>query len=500
MRFSRNAHPNAAVARGLATSSASSRVSVPWPGETGQLAAIVEHSNDAVFSRRFDGRIATWNRAAERIFGYKAVEVIGRSSYILLPRGHRDEFRQLLASIRRGEVVQHFETERLRKDGKRIFVSLTLSPVRNEKGTLVGFSTIARDITEQRRAQEALQRSERALADLFEEASVGLIWTTAKGRVLQANRAMLEILDCKPEECLGRLLARFHPDRVMLAGLLRRLVARETLRNFQSTLRTVHRETREVLMDGSAFWEKGKIIHLRWFVRDITRRKQLEREILAISERERSAFARELHDGLGQQLSGITYLTNVVRDRLREANSGEAPALQRISSLLKQAIDQTRAVARGLSPVRPEPAGLYSALQELAVRSSQMFGMSCRFRSTKRVAVTNSETATHLYRIAQEAVHNAARHGDAKRVTVTLACSRKRVQLRILDDGKGIKTLSPRRKGLGLRIMQYRAGLLQGTVSVHARPRGGTEVCCIAPAQMLHSHEGVGKIPSATDS
>jgi len=148
------------------------------------MAAIVEHSNDAVFSRRLDGSIATWNSAAERIFGFKADEIIGRTSSAILPRGHRDEFRRLVSRIRRGEVVQHFETERLRKDGKRIFVSLTLSPVRDKIGRFISFSTIARDITEQRRAQEALQRSERALADLFQEASVGLIWTNTKGRVL----------------------------------------------------------------------------------------------------------------------------------------------------------------------------------------------------------------------------------------------------------------------------------------------------------------------------
>ena len=163
-----------------------------WPEEIRQLAAIVEHSNDAVFSRRLDGTIVTWNTAAERIFGFKAKEVIGQGSHVFIPHGHRDEFRGLLARMQKGEVVRHFETERLRKDGRHVVVSLTLSPVRDRPGRWVGFSTIARDITEQRRAQEALQRSERALADLFEEALVGLVWTTAEGRILRANRALLE--------------------------------------------------------------------------------------------------------------------------------------------------------------------------------------------------------------------------------------------------------------------------------------------------------------------
>jgi PAS domain S-box-containing protein len=462
-----------------------------WAEDARQLAWIVEHSNDAVFVRKLDGRIATWNSAAERIFGFRAQEVIGRTSERILPRGHRDEFRRLVSCIRRGQVVQHFETERLRKDGKRIFVSLTLSPVRDERGQLTGFSTIARDISEQRRAQEALQRSERALADLFEEASVGLVWTTTEGRVLRANRALLTLLECQAADCIGLPLAKFYPDRAVLADLSRRLNHRETIRNLQSTFRTLGGDLRHVLIDASAFWENGKVVHLRWFVRDISRRKQLEREVLAISERERAAFSRELHDSLGQQLSGIAYLTNVLRERLREAGSPEAEQAHSISNLLKEAIAQARAVARGLSPIRPEPDGLHGALKELADQSRKLFGMACDFRCPKPVLVVDSDTANHLYRIAQEAVHNAFRHGRAKRVIIDLTRIGNEVCLKIIDNGKGIGTLSPRRKGLGLRIMQYRAGLLQGMVSVRQRPEGGTEVRCMAPG-LLATGRGAG--------
>jgi PAS domain S-box-containing protein len=456
-----------------------------WPQGAWELAAIVEHSNDAVFSRRLDGTIATWNNAAERIFGFRAEEILDRSSKIILPRGHRDEFKQLVTRIKGGELVRHFETERLRKDGRRIVVSLTLSPIRDAMDRLVGFSTIARDITEQRRAQEALQRSERALADLFEEASVGLAWSTAKGRVLRVNRALLELLECKAEHCLGRTLGKFHPDPEVISELAKRLAGRETVRNFQTTFRAWSGNPKDVLIDASAFWEGGKVVHFRWFVRDITRRKQLEREVLSITERERAGFSRELHDGLGQQLSGITYLANVLRERLLEGHSAEAGAAQRIFRLLKQAIEQARTVARGLSPVGAEPQGLCSALKELTAQTTELFGMTCRFRCPKPVLVAESEAANHLYRIAQEGVHNALEHGHAKRITISLAHFHGLLRMKILDDGVGIGTLSPRRKGLGLRIMQYRAGLLQGTAYVRRRPKGGTEVCCSAPVAVL---------------
>jgi PAS domain S-box-containing protein len=458
-----------------------------WPETHRHHAAIVEHSNDAIFSRTLQGAITTWNAAAERIFGFRAKEIVGRRSEVLLPPGRQDEFRKLLARIRRGEVVEHFETERLRKDGKRIYVSLTLSPIRDDAERLIGFSTIARDITEQRRVREALERRERELDDLFEEASVGLLLTGCDGRILRANPALLGILERKREDCVGRALSQFHPDRAALSELLRRLTGRETVRNLQTELRTRRGGVREVLLDANAFWENGRVVHIRWFIRDITRRKQLEREVLATSERERGAFSRELHDSLGQQLSGIAYLSNVLRDRLRDQGSSHAFDAAHISKLLKQAIKETRRVSRGLSPVRPEPEGLHAALNELAAHTRAVFGVACGLYCPKPVLVEDATVANHLYRIAQEAVNNAIRHGHARRVTIGLAQRRGEVALSIVDNGKGIAALSPTRKGLGLRVMQYRAGLLQGTFSVRRRPAGGTEVRCAVPAPRLNA-------------
>jgi PAS domain S-box-containing protein len=451
------------------------------------LAAIVAHSHDAIFSRTLDGTVVTWNAAAKRVFGFTARDILGRSSQALLPRGHRDEFRRLVARIRRGEIVERYETLRLRKDGQPIHVSLTLSPIRTASGRLIGFSTIARDITEIRRAREALERSESELSDLFEEASIGLLRTTRQGRILRVNPALLSILELSTAECLGHRLNEFLPDASTGADLLRRLGRRETIRGFSTLLRAHSGRSKEVLIDASALWAKGRIVDLRWFIRDITRRKQLEREVLAISERERRAFARDLHDSLGQQLSGIAYLSNVLRERLRERDPAAAADADRISRLMKQALEETRRLSRGLSPVRAEPEGLSDALQELATHTSDVFGVSCSFRCPHPVAVADSEAATHLYRIAQEAVTNAIHHGRAGCVLIRLTQQDNRVGLAIADDGTGIAALAPNRKGLGVRVMQYRAGLLGGTLSVRRRLTAGTEVACSIPLSSLKS-------------
>jgi len=452
-----------------------------WHGLRSQLAAIVEHSNDAIFSRTFDGTIATWNAAAERIFGYTAEEIIGRSSRVLLPRGSHDEFRKLVARLRLGQMVQHFETARRRKDGARIHVSLTLSPIRDSSRGLIGFSTIARDITAQRQIRETLARRERELEDLFEQASVGLVLVSPDGSVLQANQAFLSMLERSARNVLGLPIQTFHPTASVLDDVLSHLTDRETVHNFATEFQTAKGETRFVLVDADGLWEHGRLVHSRWFVRDISRRRQLERELLENSDRERRSFAQELHDGLGQQLGGVAYLCNVLRERLAERLAPETGSAVRIFELVRKAIDDTRRMARGLSPIREEPEGLMEALRELAAQTSELKGIRCRLYCRKPVLVSDVTLAGHLYRIAQEAVGNAVKHARPRTIGIWLRGDQDRITLFITDDGRGISPLSPKRKGLGLRIMPYRAGLIRGTFDVVPRRPHGTKVSCTVP-------------------
>ena len=446
-----------------------------------ELAAIVEHSNDAIFSRKFNGTITTWNRAAERIFGFTAREIIGRSSRMILPRGHQDEFRKLVTQMRRGRVVEHFETGRIRKGGWPLHVSLTLSPIRNTSGRLVGFSTIARDITLQRQMRDIIARRERELEDLFERASVGLVMMRRDGRLLRANRAFAELVACPVAQVIGRSFRSFHNDASLLDSLLAQLAQRQTFHNLPMELVTQEGETRFVLADANAFWEEGKFVHSRWFLRDISQRKRLERELLEISERERRGLAQELHDGLGQQLGGIAYLSNVLREKLRERDAPEAPEAARISDLIHHAIEQARRIARGLSPIRSEPEGLLTALRELARQITELFGVRCEFHCRRPVMVSDPEVAGHLFRIGQEAVNNALKHAKPRSIRICLARGHDRLTLVVGDDGRGIVPVSPTNSGLGLRIMRYRAGLIRGSLSVRRRHRRGTEVICSLP-------------------
>ena len=444
-----------------------------------QLAAVVEHSNDAIFSRTFDGTITTWNAAAARIFGYAAGEVVGKSSRMLVPAGHQDEFRSLLARLRRGRVVQHFETDRLHRGGTVIRVSLTLSLIRGASGRPIGFSTIARDITEQRRLHDELARRERELNDFFEGASVGLVLVATDRVVTRGNRAFVAMVEAPGDRVVGRSLHDFHPDKAVLSDLFRRLASRETLHNFSSELRTTRGETRFVLLDADGLWVKGCLVHTRWFVRDISRRRQLERELLESADREQRRFAHELHDGLGQQLGGVAYLSSVLRERLAERAAPEAGAAGRIFDLVRKAIEDTRRMARGLSPIREAQEGLMEALRELANQTSEVRGVPCRFVCRGLALVPDVALANHLFRIAQEAVNNALNHARASAIRILLRRTRERILLMVTDDGRGIERLAPDREGMGLRIMRYRAALMRGTLEVAPHLPRGTRVSCI---------------------
>ena len=186
-----------------------------------RLAAIVESSDDAIIGKDLDGTITSWNAGAERVYGYPAAEVLGKPFSVLVPPDRTDEVRDAARRLQRGERLDHFETVRRRKDGTLIDVSVSYSPVKDDEGHLVGTAVITRDITDQKRAEERLRRSEQDLADFFENATVGLHWVGPDGTILRANRAELDLLGYAREEYVGRNIAEFHADQDVIGDILR---------------------------------------------------------------------------------------------------------------------------------------------------------------------------------------------------------------------------------------------------------------------------------------
>jgi len=217
-------------------------------------------------------------------------------------------------------------------------------------------------------------------------------------------------------------------------------------------------------------------------LQEIEARKHLEKEILNISEREQRRIGQELHDSLGQQLTGIAFMTKVLEQKLATNSPSDAAGVTEIAKLVNQATDQARALAKGLHPVGLDAGAFMSALQELAAATESLFGIRCTFESGKRVEVDDPAVAVHLYRITQEAITNAIKHGRAKNIQIRLAHGRDKCVLTVKNDGLDFpKEFEARETGLGLQIMDHRVDIIGGSLVICKAPEGGTLVTCTFP-------------------
>ena len=248
---------------------------------------------------------------------------------------------------------------------------------------------------------------------------------------------------------------------------------------------------RVMARDGRVLWFQCEAKMIRredgrpWFIHgvgfDITERKGLEEAILEISAREQRRIAQDLHDGLGQHLTGIAFMSKVLEAKLSDKTLPEAVEAAQIVKMVNQAIDNTRQLARGLHPVAAEPLGLMSALKKWASEVEALFQISCGFRCEKPLHIHDANMATHLYRIAQEAVNNAIRHGKTKNIVIRLSGKSGIGTLSIQDDGEGFPKQPASPPGVGLNIMNYRADIVGGSLKVQPNQDHGITVTCTFP-------------------
>lgn len=205
--------------------------------------------------------------------------------------------------------------------------------------------------------------------------------------------------------------------------------------------------------------------------------RRLEEELLGTIEREQQRIGQDIHDGLCHQLAGIGFSIGLTARDLPDSLDAKSKLADVVGNI-RSAILEARMLARGLSPVQLESDGLISALHELVSSTEQLFKISCRFDCEQPVLIEDNATATHLYRIAQEAIHNAIKHGHATEVILTLADSGDHT-LTISDNGLGLPPEFSSSKGMGVHIMKYRAGMIGGRLSIASGQRRGTKVVCI---------------------
>jgi signal transduction histidine kinase len=212
-------------------------------------------------------------------------------------------------------------------------------------------------------------------------------------------------------------------------------------------------------------------------------RKRLEQELLDITERERRRIGVELHDDLGQQLTGIAFMLKSLELNLKKKKIKEADSAAQIHSRFTHAMNHAKDVARHLTSLNVHEQNLRAALKSMAAQVRDMFNISCTFRCMGDIPPQPENTVQQLYKITQEAVTNAIRHGKAKRVQVKLGRMNDKLVLSIRNTGRPFPSLKDQRPGVGLRIMHYRANLIGASLEVKPSPGGGAVVVCLVPVK-----------------
>jgi len=237
-----------------------------------------------------------------------------------------------------------------------------------------------------------------------------------------------------------------------------------------------------VALAGIAMREQHRSSHTR--IALLEQNQRLEKQIIDVSEYEQQRIGRDLHDGLCQFLAAIGCAASTLKSELRERGLGQfASKAAEIEKLLSDSVKQARDLSHGLVPVQFGEAGLAAALSELASATSRLLPVECTFESAGITAAGQNGKATHLYRIAQEAIHNATKHGKANKIDIRLSANANATSLSISDDGIGLPNSPAAASGVGVSIMRYRTNLMNGEFVIEAAAAGGTVVSCTVPTK-----------------
>ncbi len=489
-----------------------------WPSdesETGLLSAIVKSSDDAIISKDLDSIITSWNEGAERIFGYTAEEAVGRPITMLFPEDRIDEEEEIISRIRKGERVDHYETVRMRKDGTLLDVSLTISPVKDSEGNIVGASKIVRDITVQKEAQKKLRKNRNRLRTVLEIETVGVVfWGGDDFTIMEANDAFLEMSGFNCDEVLGKGWREMTPEEFYP-------VSKRAVADLKAIGYTKPYEKQYVRKDGTRWWglsaprriDDNEVVE---FLLDITEQKEAEQELEAMNEnlekrveertasllsyqeqlrslasqlsmaeeQERQRLATELHDNLGQMLAvGKMKIDLLQKKQPAETASSEIDKLQ---ELMDDALTYTREL---MSDLKPPPSlheeDLRTSIRWLA-KKMEKHEVEVTIQDDGQPKKIDEEIQVTLLQCVRELLFNVVKHTSEKKADIRLKYSEDKLFITVKDEGEGFDTdrvkLAPSDNGgFGLFNIHERIDLLGGRVDINSEVGEGTEVTMYIP-------------------
>jgi PAS domain S-box-containing protein len=476
------------------------------------------------------GRIQEINLAAVQLLGGSRARLIGELFGLHVTKDDGALFLNHLLRCRSSDRRVETELHLKKRNGEIILAHLASSPMTPSMwdGALL-YQTAIVDLTERKRAEEALRKSEEHLRAIINQSNAGIASCDLTGRFLFANQRFREMLGYTDSELAARtILTVTHPDDVA--------VTKRRFGEMVQRRQPIEMEKRYIRKDRSLMWVNvcdtpvldaaGKPVSAVAVAIDITerkraeaalqrsnelleervrqrthklrvaneeleaeieRRKGLEGEILAISDREQQRLGQELHDGLCQHLTAVAFMARSVALRLKNHRVIEVKDIEKIAQLVNDAATDTRNLSRALHRVDVDAAGLVAALEDLVDR--EIWKTPCRLEVKPSFHIGDDMAAAHLYRIAREAVINANKHAQAREVVIELERWRRGMVLRVTDDGIGFPAEPKLKHGLGFHIMKYRAQMIGGRLEIDSPKGGGTRVSCYLPNNAFQSKE-----------
>lgn len=468
--------------------------------ERERLATMIESSNDAVISLT-EGRVSFWNPAAEKLFGYCSEEILGQHVNILVPPHLHGEVERKVERVLRGEQTQDFETERVRKDGSLVPVSITVSPFKDARGNIIGPFAIIRDISERKRAEEELRRSLEYLELAQTGAEAGLWDWDIRSNKVTWSKQYYRLYGLSPTTISSYdnwLASVYEDDRPRADLAVRDALSRCSDINLDYRIVHPERGLRWLVAIGRTICDdKGAAIRMTGFSFDITERKRAEEELQrtlgqvrtlsrrleVVREEERTRIARELHDELGVRMACLKM--DLARMQSMRGDASPAKLEEKILSMTEQ-VNTTIAAVQGLvAELRPgvlDDLGLVAAIEWQCRDFERRSGIRCLIDFKQEDIPLDSVKATAAFRICQEALTNVLRHAAAKEIRVRLELIDRQLLLDIQDNGQGI---SPEKvcdvRSFGLLGMRERAEAVGGVLRVVGLPGAGTTVTLRLP-------------------
>ena len=461
----------------------------PLPNLEAKYRALVEQIPAVVFMAYLDERIGETyvSPQIEKVLGFTQEEWL-QDPVRWYQQVHPDDKQRWST-----EAAQLFLTgEPLRsayrvlaRDGRVIWFHCEAKMIRREDGRPWFIHGVGFDITHLKKTEEALQQERNVVSAILDTVSALVVVLDPAGRIIRFNRACEQTTGYTFAEVRYKFvweLFTVTDEADRFRAIFEHMRAGQAQSEYESHWVTRDGSRRSVSWSGTVLaGDKGTPAYVIATGIDITERKRLEQAVLEISVREQRRIGQDLHDGLGQHLTGIAFMSKVQEQRLAEKGLPDAADAAKIVRLVNEAIEKTRELSRGLLPVLSESRGLMSALQRWASEVQNLFGISCSFLCNEPVLIHNNSVATHLYHITQEAVNNAIKHGKAQHIVIALGASGDRGALTISDDGSGVQRVSPSHKGMGLHIMNYRAKMIGGVLEIARGKPHGTVVTCQFP-------------------